>query len=161
MTPDQRFLQIATRLGFEPAAEIKIGGNYTALLRCDDDVFVSGQIPRIGEQIAVVGAVGTEVSLAEAQRAAQISAVRALALLQRELGSLERVRQILRVTVYVRSAADFTHHSEVADGASNLLHEVLGAAGRHTRNSVGVLQLPKGAAVEIDLQARVVSVTMP
>ncbi|MFM2057323.1 MAG: hypothetical protein RLY71_1708 [Pseudomonadota bacterium] len=161
MTPDQRFLQIATRLGFDPAAEIKIGGHYTALLRCDDDVFVSGQIPRIGEQIAVVGAVGAEVSMAEAQRAAQISAVRALALLQRELGSLARVRQILRMTVYVRSAADFTQHSEVADGASNLLHEILGAAGRHTRTSVGVLQLPKGATVEIDLQARVVSATMP
>lgn len=48
MTPDQRLLQIATRLGFDPTAEIKIGGNYTALLRCDDDVFVSGQIPCIG-----------------------------------------------------------------------------------------------------------------
>ena len=69
--------------------------------------------------------------------------------------------QILRLTVYVRSAADFTQHSEVADGASNLLHEILGSAGRHTRTSVGVLQLPKGAAVEIDLQARVVSATMP
>ena len=111
MTPDQRFLQIATHLGFDPAAEIKIGGNYTALLRCDDDVFVSGQIPRIGEQIAVVGTVGAEVSLAEAQRAAQISAVRALALLQRELGALARVRQILRAVYCYAVRPALAHHA--------------------------------------------------
>lgn len=157
MTQDQHFLQIATRLGFDPAAEIRIGGNYTPLLRCDDDIYVSGQVPRIGDQVEVVGAVGAEVSLAEAQRAAGIAIVRALALLQRELGSLAHVRQVLRITVYVRSAPDFTQQSEVADGASQVLFDVLGDAGRHTRTSVGVAQLPKGAAVEIDLVARIVS----
>mgnify|MGYP001501929050 CR=1 FL=1 len=79
--------------------------------------------------------------------------MRALSLLQRELGSLEQVRQILRVTVFTQSVADFTQHSEVADAASDLLHAVLGEAGRHTRTSVGVYQLPKNASVELDLIA--------
>lgn len=79
--------------------------------------------------------------------------MRALALLQRELGSLENLSQVLRVTVFTQSASAFTQQSEVADAASELLHTVLGEAGRHTRTSVGVYQLPKNASVELDLIA--------
>jgi enamine deaminase RidA (YjgF/YER057c/UK114 family) len=81
--------------------------------------------------------------------------MRALAFVQRAAGSLDAVRAIARITVYVRSAPDFTQQSEVADGASDLIAKVLGPVGAHTRTSVGVLQLPKGAAVEVDLIARV------
>ncbi len=76
-------------------------------------------------------------------------------LLERSLGTLDRVRAILRITVYVRSAPAFTQQSEVADGASGILFRVLGEAGAHTRTSVGVEQLPKGATVEVDLIAAV------
>ena len=99
---------------------------------------------------------GVGVSLADAQIAAQICAMRALALLRQSLGSLDRVDKILRISVYVQSAENFTQQSEVADGASAVLYAVLGAAGVHTRTSVGVYQLPKNAAVEIDLIAAVV-----
>jgi enamine deaminase RidA (YjgF/YER057c/UK114 family) len=71
------------------------------------------------------------------------------------VGSLEAIAAILRITVYVRSAPTFTQQSEVADGASDVLCRLLGPRGVHTRTSVGVLQLPKGAAVELDLVARV------
>ena len=81
--------------------------------------------------------------------------MRALAILQRELGSLENVRQVMRVNVYTQSAAEFTQQSEVADAASDLLHSILGAAGKHARTSVGVYQLPKNATVELDLIAAV------
>jgi len=74
-------------------------------------------------------------------------------LLKQALGSLDQVKAILKINVYVRSAEDFDQQSEVANGASDLLNEILGAAGSHTRTSVGVLQLPKGAAVEIDMIA--------
>ncbi|HBK00577.1 MAG TPA: RidA family protein [Delftia acidovorans] len=77
------------------------------------------------------------------------------AFVQRAAGSLDAVRAVARITVYVRSAPDFTQQSEVADGASDLIARVLGPVGAHTRTSVGVLQLPKGAAVELDLIARV------
>jgi enamine deaminase RidA (YjgF/YER057c/UK114 family) len=151
---DEKFRKLAADVRFDAAAEIKIGGNYVPSLRSGKEVYVSGQIPRIGDKVVVVGAVGQEVSLAEAQRAARISIVRALALIQRELGTLDRVRQVLRITVYVRSAPSFTQQTEVADAASNALFEVLGDAGRHARASVGVLQLPKGAAVEIEVLAQ-------
>jgi enamine deaminase RidA (YjgF/YER057c/UK114 family) len=79
--------------------------------------------------------------------------MRALALLQRSLGSLDRVRSVLRIGVFVQSAEHFTQQSEVADGASEVLYRVLGEAGAHTRTSVGVFQLPKNATVELDLIA--------
>lgn len=81
--------------------------------------------------------------------------MRALALLQRAVGSLDTVQSILRISVYVQSAPTFTQQSEVADDASEVLFAVLGDAGAHTRTSVGVLQLPKNATVEVDLIASV------
>ena len=110
-------------------------------------------MPRVGDAVLVTGRVGADVTLARAQLATQICAMRALALLQRQLGSLDRVARVLRLTVYVQCSDDFTQHSEVADGASDLLFEVLGEAGRHTRTSVGVYQLPKNASAELDLIA--------
>jgi enamine deaminase RidA (YjgF/YER057c/UK114 family) len=79
--------------------------------------------------------------------------MRALALLRQSLGSLDQVHKILRISVFVQSAQDFTQQSEVADGASEVLYAVLGDAGVHTRTSVGVYQLPKNASVELDLIA--------
>jgi enamine deaminase RidA (YjgF/YER057c/UK114 family) len=93
------------------------------------------------------------VSLTQAQLGAKVCAMRALALLRQNLGSLDRIQQVMRVTVYTQSATDFTQQSEVADAASEVLHTVLGAAGIHTRTSVGVAQLPKNATVEVDLIA--------
>ena len=153
MSRDALFRQAAEAQGFAPDGEIRVGGDYVALLRDGSTLYVSGQVPRIGSTVVVTGRAGADVALHEAQRAARVCALRALALLQRELGSLDGVRQVLRLTVYVQSAPDFTQHSEVADAASALLREVLGPAGVHTRTSVGVYQLPKNATVELDLIA--------
>ena len=151
---DARFQEAAAALGCSFEGELQVGGNYVPLVRDDDVVYVSGQVPRVGATIVVTGRVDTEVPLARAQVAAKVCAMRALALLQRELGTLERVRQVLRVTVFTQASEQFTQLSEVADGASELLHFVLGEAGRHTRTSVGVFRLPKNASVELDLVAR-------
>jgi enamine deaminase RidA (YjgF/YER057c/UK114 family) len=153
MTRDTRFQAEATALGYSFDGEIKIGGNYVPVVRDGHQIFISGQVPRVGNTVVVTGAAGADVDLAQAQVAAKICAMRALALLQRSLGTLDKVRAILRITVYVRCAADFTQHSEVADAASEIFHRVLTEAGAHTRTSVGVLQLPKGATVELDLIA--------
>jgi enamine deaminase RidA (YjgF/YER057c/UK114 family) len=118
-------------------------------------MFVSGQIPRVGNEVVVAGRVGEAVVLSKAQLAAKVCAMRALALLQQSLGTLEKVRSILRITVFVQCAQDFTQQSEVSDGASEILYSVLGEAGRHTRTSVGVFQPPKNASVELDLIATV------
>ncbi|THU02841.1 RidA family protein [Lampropedia puyangensis] len=153
MNADQRFEAAAQRLGYTFDGALKIGGNYTPLLEDGKTLYISGQIPRVGDQVVVTGRVGAAVSLAHAQLSAQICTMRALALLQRHLGSLDLVARVLRLTVYVQCTESFTQHSEVADGASNLLVEVLGDAGRHTRTSVGVYQLPKNASTELDLIA--------
>ena len=151
INPDTRFDAWADKLGHRFDGELVIGGNYTSTMRHGNQMFVSGQVPRVGTTVMVVGEVGRDVSLAQAQVGAQICAMRALALLKSSLGSLSQIEQALRMTVYTRSSADFTQQSEVADAASQVLHDVLGAAGKHTRTSVGVAQLPKGAAVELDL----------
>ncbi len=156
MTALDRDLELAaacTEHGFDLTAPLQIGGSYTSLVRDGRTLYLSGQLPRIGDHVAVAGVVGAEVSLERAKRAAAIATLRALTLLRQELGSLQRLRGVLRVTVFVHCTADFTQHSEVADGASDLLWRVLGTAGAHTRTSVGVLQLPKNAAVELDLIA--------
>lgn len=150
---DDALAAACAELGFDPALEIQIGGRYTSLVRDGHTLYISGQIPRIGDHVAVTGVVGADVSLERARRGAAICTLRALTLLKRELGSLVRLRAVLRLTVYVHCDAGFTQHSEVADGASDLVWRVLGPAGAHTRTSVGVLQLPKNAAVEIDLIA--------
>jgi enamine deaminase RidA (YjgF/YER057c/UK114 family) len=153
MSADARFQEAAAALGYSFDGELKVGGNYVPLLRDGDLAYVSGQVPRVGAAVVVTGRVDDEVSLDEARRAAKVCAMRALALLQSELGTLDRVRRILRVTVYTQASSEFTLLSEVADGASELLHFVLGEAGRHTRTSVGVYRLPKNASVELDLVA--------
>ena len=153
MSRDALFRQAAEALGFAPDGEIKAGGTYVPVLRDGSTLYLSGQVPRNGNAGGITGRAGPEVAQEQAQRAAKICTLRALALLQRELGSLNDVRQILRLTVYVQCGPDFTQHSEVADAASGLLQQILGPAGAHTRTSVGVYQLPKGATVELDLIA--------
>lgn len=150
---ETRFAAAAAALGYSFDGEIKIGGNYVSVVQHGDQVYVSGQIPRVGNTVVVTGRAGAEVSVPQAQLAAKVCAMRALALLRQSLGSLERVKHILRMTVYVQSAQDFTQQSEVADAASEVLYAVLGPAGVHTRTSVGVVQLPKNASVELDLIA--------
>jgi enamine deaminase RidA (YjgF/YER057c/UK114 family) len=154
MSRDSAFTQAAAGLGVHFDGEIKLGGNYVALARDGRHVYVSGQVPRVGSEVVVTGRAGGDVTLAQAQFAAQVCALRALALLQRSLGSLDPVRAILKVNVFTQAADGFTQLSEVADAASALLHEVLGPqAGAHARTSVGVFQLPKNATVELDLVA--------
>ncbi|MFK3605698.1 MAG: RidA family protein [Pseudomonas fluorescens] len=152
MTPDQKYQAAQERIGYRLEA-FKIGGNYTPLVRDGNHLYISGQIPRVGDTIVLPGKVGESLTLAQAQIAASISALRCLGLLKQTLGSLDQVKAIPRIAVYVRSAEDFDQQSEVANAASDLLHEILGAAGAHTRTSVGVMQLPKSAAVEIEMLA--------
>ena len=153
MSRDSAFANAARELGYSFDGEIKVGGNYVPLVRDGHTIYISGQIPRVGDSVVVTGRAGASVTLDRARLAARICAMRALALLQRSLGTLEDVRSILRVTVYVQSAEHFTQQTEVADGASDLLFAVLGSAGAHARTSVGVYQLPKDATVELDLIA--------
>lgn len=155
MSCEQRFEAEAQALGHRFDGEIKIGGNYVPVVRDGQHIHVSGQIPRVGDTVVGTGAAGAAASLEDARTAARICVMRALALLKTAAGSLENIRAVPKINVYVQSAPGFTQQSEVADAASDLLIRVLGPLAAHTRTSVGVFQLPKNATVEIDLLARV------
>src|SRR5207245_1568718 len=99
------------------------------------------------------GRLGEDIGIEEGAEATRRCALQALAALKSELGSLDRVKRIARVGVYVASAVGFTEQSRVANGASDLLVEVFGEAGRHARAAVGVSELPLGAPVEVELVA--------
>ncbi len=150
MTREERFQKIAKELGYRFDGEIKVGGNYAALVQHQNTIYISGQIPRVGNEVVIQGALGADILLDAGKIAAKICVMRAVALLLKQLGSLDRVQKILRISVYVQSSANFTQQSEVSDGASEVLYSIFGDAGVHSRTSVGVFQLPKNAPVEID-----------
>ena len=153
MSREQNLRRLAAEVGFDVDAEIKVGGNYTPFLVNGSWIHVSGQISRVADATVLSGRAGAGVSLAEAQKAAKVSALRALAVLRKAAGDLDRIKSIAHVTVFTQCSEEFTLLSEVADGASGALVEVLGDAGRHTRTSIGVFQLPKNATVELELVA--------
>jgi enamine deaminase RidA (YjgF/YER057c/UK114 family) len=128
------------------------GARYAAVVVHADVAYVSGQLPREGDRVVAAGKLGRDIDVAAAQAGARIALLRALAALRDELGGLGRVRQILKLTVYVNSTEDFTGHSAVADGASTLIYDLFGPVlGRHARTSVGVAQLPRNGCLELDL----------
>jgi enamine deaminase RidA (YjgF/YER057c/UK114 family) len=155
MTRDERLQQAAAHLHCPPDAEILPGGHYHPLVRDGQLLYISGQLPRLGTQIAIQGRVGADgmVTLAQARQAARISTLRGLLLLRRELGSLDQLRRVARLTVYMQCTPNFAQHGDVADAASDLLHDVLDEAGEHARTTVGVYQLPKNAVVQVDMVA--------
>ena len=128
-------------------------GSYLACLVDGDMVYVSGHGPISGSEI-IRGKVGANLSLEEGRQAARLTALSILATLQAELGDLDRIARIVRVFGMVNVAPGFSHTPAVIDGCSDLLVEVFGEAGRHTRSAVGLAELPFDIAVEVELTAR-------
>jgi enamine deaminase RidA (YjgF/YER057c/UK114 family) len=117
--------------------------------------FVAGQVPLEDGKPLATGLVGDQVSTEEAAALARRCALQALAALKEELGSLDLVRRIVKVTVWVASVDGFTQQPQVANGASDLLGEVFGEAGRHARASVSAPSLPLGVPVEVEVIAEI------
>ncbi len=110
---------------------------------------VSGQLPFVNGTL-VTGRLGEDVSLEQGEEAARACGMMILAQVKMALGSLDKVARVVRLGAFVNSTADFTDQAKVANGASNLMFDVFGEAGRHARAAVGVPVLPLGAAVEVD-----------
>lgn len=124
--------------------------NYVPSLVVGPLLLISGQLSRTADGAVVAGRLGAGLSIAEGQAAARLAALNILAHAQAALGSLDRIVQVCRLTGFVNATAEFVDHPKVINGASDLLVEVLGESGRHTRCAVGVAGLPANAAVEID-----------
>ena len=131
--------------------------NYVPFLIAGDLLFISGQLSKAADGTVITGRLGAEVALDTGQHAARLCALNILAQAKAALGSLDRIGQVMRLTGFVAATPEFGEHPQVVNGASDLMAEALGDAGRHTRSSVGVASLPLGAAVEIDAILKITS----
>jgi enamine deaminase RidA (YjgF/YER057c/UK114 family) len=128
---------------------------YVPAVRTGSYVYVSGQLPMVNGELPATGKVGAEVDVAQAKALARVCALNALAAAAAAAGGLAAITRIVKVTGFVASASDFTDQPLVVNGASELLVEVLGDAGRHARSAVGVAVLPRDTPVEVELIAEV------
>lgn len=147
ISPNRKLAELGIVLPRPAAAE----GIYVPAVRSGNLVMTSGQIPTENGQLVAAGKVPSEVSPEQAAHAARVALLNALAAIQALTGSVDSIRRVLRLNVLVNSQPDFTDQPEVANGASELLVELFGQAGRHSRTAVGAAALPRNAAVELDL----------
>lgn len=148
---EQRIKELGYELP-EPAAP---AFEYVPLTVHNGVAYVSGQLPKIIGNVTIVGKVGAEVSVEEAQEAARICILQALACLKQELGDLGRIERVLKINGYIASASGFNQQPKVLDAASKLLADLFGDAGRHARSAIGVAELPRNSAVEIEMTVAV------
>jgi len=140
-------------LGIELPPPFPPAGNYLPCVIDEGLVYVGGHGPIAGDQM-MRGKVGGDLTLEQGREAARMTALSILATLQAELGDLGRIQRIIKVFGMVNVAPGFDRTPAVIDGCSDLLVEIFGDAGRHTRSAVGLAELPFGIAVEIELVAR-------
>lgn len=138
-------------MGLELPEPPKPVAAYLPCVRSGNLVFVSGQVPRLKGELQFRGKAGADLSLEQAQQAARLCALNALSVVKQEIGSLDRLRRVVKVTGYVASANGFQDQPKVLDGASQFLVELLGEKGKHARAAVGVNELPLGVAVELEM----------
>jgi enamine deaminase RidA (YjgF/YER057c/UK114 family) len=118
-------------------------------------VFTAGQLPMVNGELISKGLLGQDVEIDEANKAARICTINALAAIKGVIGDLDRIKQIVRVVGYVASVPTFTQQPAVVNGASELLLDIFGENGKHARSAVGMAVLPLNASVEIELTVEV------
>jgi enamine deaminase RidA (YjgF/YER057c/UK114 family) len=129
---------------------------YVPVVVSGSTAYVAGQVPIVDGKPLHPGHLGAEVSIEDGADAARQAALQALSALRAALGSFDRLIGILQVTVYIAAAPDFVEHPKVANGASEVLAEILGKAGSHARVAIGTASLPLGASVEVQVTAEVI-----
>lgn len=142
-------------LGFELPEPTKPLAAYLPSVKSGNLVFTAGQIPMIKGELQYKGKVGRDLTLENAQKAAQICALNCLGAIKSINGLLDNIEQIVKLTVFVNSADNFKSQHLVANGASELMGKIFGEKGKHARSAVGVNELPVDSAVEIEMIVRV------
>jgi enamine deaminase RidA (YjgF/YER057c/UK114 family) len=146
MDIDNRLAELGITLP-KPAAPV---ASYVPAVESAGHLHISGQISVAEDGNLILGRLGEDMNLERGIEAARRCGIMLLAQIQAALGSLDRVERIVKLGAFVNSAPNFTDQPKVANGASELMQEVFGEAGRHARSAVGVAVLPLGVAVEID-----------
>src|SRR3954464_1147788 len=146
MSIDNRLAELGITL---PQAAAPVA-SYVPAVESGDHLHISGQISFAEDGSLIKGRLGEDMELEAGQAAARRCGIMLLAQIKAALGSLDRVERIVKLGVFLRSNGDFTDQPKVANGASELMQDVFGEAGRHARSAVGVPVLPLGVAVEVD-----------
>lgn len=144
-------------MGIEIPEAPKPLASYIAATVVGELVYTAGQIPIEKGKLKFEGIVGKDISTDKAQQAAKVCAINCLSVIKSEIGDLDRIEQIVKVTVFVASVENYTDQPKVANGASDFLVEVFGEKGKHVRSAVGVSSLPINAPVEIEMIAKIKS----
>ena len=139
-----------TELGIALPAPTTAMGNYIPSLRIGDLVYLSGVVARDAEGDLMVGKLGGDCAVEQGYVAARSCGLQILANVEREVGNLDRIVRVVKLTGMVNATPDFTEPPTVVNGCSDVLVEVLGERGRHTRSAFGVATLPGGVAVEVE-----------
>jgi enamine deaminase RidA (YjgF/YER057c/UK114 family) len=151
MGPEDRLRELGIEL---PPPSLPVA-SYVPVSLSGGLAYVSGQVPLSEGKLMWSGKLGDGLDVSAGVEAARRCGLQALAALRFELGSLDRVKGVVRVAVYVSSAPGFTDQPKVANGASDLFVEVFGDAGRHARTAIGVPELPLGSPVEVEVIAEI------
>lgn len=145
--PDGKVAELGITLA-EPSAPV---ANYVNAVRTGNLIFLAGKGPGQADGTYITGKVGTDLTIEQGYEAARLTGINQLAVLKAELGSLKKVKRIVKVLGMVNSAPDFTDQPKVVNGYSDLMVEVFGERGKHARAAVGMVSLPVGIAVEVEM----------
>ncbi|MHA1595549.1 MAG: RidA family protein [Candidatus Baldrarchaeia archaeon] len=147
MGAEEKLAKLGIRLPEPP----KPVAAYVPAVRVGNLIFVSGQIPMEQGELKFKGKVGKDLNVEQGYEAARLCAINALSIIKGLVGSLNKVKRVVRVTGYVNSADGFSEQHKVLNGASEFLREIFGEKGLHSRVAVGVSGLPLDAAVEVEM----------
>lgn len=156
MTPEEKISSLNLSI---PKGKSTPLGSYIPITKVENLIFISGQLPvnieSSNNELKYKGKVGSQISIEEAQEAGKICCLNALSHLKNLIGELDKIKRIVKITGYVNSDEDFMEHPKVINGASDLLLNIFGEKGKHTRVAVGVNSLPLGSPIEIDFIVQV------
>ncbi len=151
MNIENKIQSLGLRLPLPP----KPLASYVPIMRSGPLLFLSGMLPMVEGKLFAKGKLGVALSVDQGKACARMALLNALAVIQAETASLDAIEKIVRIAVHVASTPDFTEQAAVANGASDLLVEIFGAAGRHARLALGAVSLPLDAPVELEMIVQV------
>jgi len=142
-------------LGFTLPETPKPLAAYIPAIKTGEYVYTSGQVAFLNGELKYAGKVGSDLTLEQGQKSAELCALNALSAIKGVIGDLDKIERIVKLTVFVSSANGFTDQPKVANGASELLGKIFGEKGKHARSAVGVSELPVNSATEIEMIVKV------
>lgn len=138
-------------LGIEIPAAPKPLASYVPAVKTGNLIYTAGQVPLVKGELKYMGSVGKDISEDDAIKAAEVCALNCLGAVKSVIGSLDKIDQVVKLTVFVNSAEGFHNQPQIANGASDIIGKIFGERGLHARSAVGVNSLPRNAAIEVEM----------